>query len=288
MKISKQMNSSIIKFTAMCAAAMISASAFAAGVNIKGNGKIITRTQSVAAYDGIKVSRAIRVVVDDRTEGDAIIKADDNVMQYVVVENDRGTLVVGFDKRVNGVSNVNVEVHIPYCGRLSSLDASSASKIEVKTPIKGDRLSVDASSAAHINFVRADVGRCEIEVSSAASVTGAVKADNCEVDTSSASKAELALLAVTCTVETSSASKVTLNGEAGAVSFDAGSASKIDAGDLVAKSASAEASSGAGISVNSSDKLDARASSGGSIRYRGSSALSVSSRASSGGSISKY
>ena len=267
---------------------MISASAFAAGINLNGNGKIITRTQSIAAYDGIKASRAIRVVVDDRTDGDAIIKADDNVMQYVVVENDGGTLRVGFDKRVNGVSNINVEVHVPYCARLNSLDASSAAKIEVRTPIKNDKLSVDASSAAHINFVKADVTRCEIEVSSAATVTGAVKTDDCSIDTSSASKAEVAMLAVTCAVETSSASKVTLSGEAGAISLDASSASKIDAGSLTAINASADVSSGANITVNSSDKLDARASSGGSIRYKGSSTLSSTSKASSGGSIRQY
>lgn len=281
------MNNSVIRFTAICAAVMISASTFAAGINIKGNGKIITRTQPIAAYDEIRASRAVHVIVEDRTDGDAVIKADDNVMQYVVVKNDNGTLRVGFDDRVNGVSNINVEVRIPHCKRLRSLDASSAAKIEVKPTIKGDELQVDASSAANVNFTKADVKRCEIEAGSAATVTGAVKADECEVDTSSASKVELAMLAVTCTVEASSASRATLSGEAGAVSLDASSAAKIDAEDLNAVRASTEASSGASISVNSSDKLDARASSGGSVRYKGNAELTTASKSSSGGSIRK-
>ena len=281
------MNNSVIRFTAICAAVMISASTFAAGINIKGNGKIITRTQPIAAYDEIKASRAVHVIVEDRTDGDAVIKADDNLMQYVVVKNDNGTLCVGLDDRVNGVSNINVEVRIPHCKRLRSLDASSAAKIEVKPTIKGNELQVDASSMANVNFTKADVKRCEIETSSAATVTGAVKADKCEVDTSSASKVELAMLAMTCTVEASSASNATLSGEAGAVSLDASSAANIDAEDLNAVRASTEASSGASISVNSSDKLDAQASSGGSIRYKDHAELTTALKSSIGGSIRK-
>lgn len=282
------MNSRIIKLTAMCAAAMISASAFAAGINLKGNGRTVTRTRPVAAYEAIDASRAVYVVVEDRKGGDAIIEADANVMQYVVVEVSDGTLKIGFDKRVNEVSNVNVKVRVPYSDGLNSLEVSSAAKIHVEPAIKGDRLTVDAGSAGSVSIAKAEVERCSIDVSSAAKVTGAIKADRCEVETSSASNTELAMLAVTCTVESSSASKVTLSGEAGAVSFDASSASKIDAGELNARKASADASSGANIKVNSLRELDAKASSGGSIRYRGSADLALTSRASSGGSIRQF
>ncbi len=281
------MNNSVMKFTIMCAAAMISVSTFAAGINLKGSGKVITRTQPVAAYDAIEASRAVRVIVEERTGGDAIIEADDNAMQYVKVEVDGGTLKVGFDKRVNGVSDIHVKVRVPYCEGLNSLDASSAASIVVEPTIKGESLTVDAGSAAHVDFAKAEVTRCAIDVSSAAKVSGAVKSDRCEVEASSASNTELAMLTMACTVETSSASKVVLSGEAGIASLDVSSASKIDASELNARKASADVSSGASIKVNSSRELDAKASSGGSIRYKGPSTLALTSTTSSGGSVSR-
>lgn len=262
------MNNSVMKFTIMCAAAMISVSTFAAGINLKGSGKVITRTQPVAAYDAIEASRAVRVIVEERTGGDAIIEADDNAMQYVKVEVDGGTLKVGFDKRVNGVSDIHVKVRVPYCEGLNSLDASSAASIVVEPTIKGESLTVDAGSAAHVDFAKAEVTRCAIDVSSAAKVSGAVKSDRCEVEASSASNTELAMLTMACTVETSSASK-------------------IDASELNARKASADVSSGASIKVNSSRELDAKASSGGSIRYKGPSTLALTQTTSSGGSVSR-
>ena len=243
------MNNSVMKFTIMCAAAMISVSTFAAGINLKGSGKVITRTQPVAAYDAIEASRAVRVIVEERTGGDAIIEADDNTMQY-------------------GVSDIHVKVRVPYCEGLNSLDASSAASIVVEPTINGESLTIDAGSAGNISFTKAEVTRCAIDVSSAAKVSGAVKSDRCEVEASSASNTELAMLTMACTVETSSASK-------------------IDASELNARKASADVSSGASIKVNSSRELDAKASSGGSIRYKGPSTLALTQTTSSGGSVSR-
>ena len=281
------MNNSVMKFTIMCAAAMISVSTFAAGINLKGSGKVITRTQPVAAYDAIEASRAVRVIVEERTGGDAIIEADDNAMQYVKVEVDGGTLKVGFDKRVNGVSDIHVKVRVPYCEGLNSLDASSAASIVVEPTIKGESLTVDAGSAAHVDFAKAEVTRCAIDVSSAAKVSGAVKSDRCEVEASSASNTELAMLTMACTVETSSASKVVLSGEAGIASLDASSASKIDASELNAGMGWAAVSSGECFTVISARGLAANAGWGGATRYKGPSTLALTSTTSSGGSVSR-
>ena len=203
------------------------------------------------------------------------------------MEVDGGTLKIGFDKRVNGVSGIHVKVRVPYCEGLNSLDASSAASIVVEPTINGESLTIDAGSAGNISFTKAEVTRCAIDVSSAAKVSGAVKSDRCEVEASSASNTELAMLTMACTVETSSASKVVLSGEAGIASLDASSASKIDASELNARKASADVSSGASIKVNSSRELDAKASSGGSIRYKGPSTLALTQTTSSGGSVSR-
>lgn len=278
------MNTSVIKFTALCAAAILSFTTASAQKHIKGSGNIITRTMRIGSYDKIEANRSVRVVVEDRTDDKVVIKADDNVMPYVKVYIDDKTLNVTVDNKVRELTNITVDVTVPYDKRLRSLEVTGAAQIDAKATIECDELEIEATAAGKITFTKADVRRCGIETTSASYVAGAVKADLCSVDTSSASKTELALLAVTCAVDSSSASNVILSGEAGAVSLDASSAAKIDAEALVSRKASADVSSGARIKVNCTESLAADASSGGSIHYKGGARLSLM-EASSGGSV---
>lgn len=280
------MKNTIVMITAACAAMMLSFTAPAAETNIKGSGRIISRTQRIDnSYTAIDASRAVRVVMEDRAGDEVTIKADDNVMPYVVCKVEGKTLKAGIDGKFNSVSNITVEIIVPRNTRLQSLDASSASTIDIRCDIEGDKLLVDAGSAAKIRFAKADVNSCDIEVSSAATVSGAVKADACVIDTGSAAKATIALLAVKCSVDAGSASKVELSGEAGMLIVDSGSAAKVDAESLNARNVSVDASSGSSVKVNCLKKLNADASSGASVRYKGDCSTSIDK--SSGGSVKR-
>lgn len=255
---------------------------------ITGSGNIITRRVSIADFSRIETSRAVHLVVEKRSGREAIIEADDNIMPYVIVEVDGGCLNVGIDDDIKSLNNVTVKVTVPSDGNISAISASSASKVTVQAEIKTPKLMLDASSAANINIAKSDVGTCSIEASSAANVEGAIKADNCVIDMSSASDVNVALLAVKCDVTASSASSATLSGEAGDIDLSASSAAKIDAMDLNARNAAADASSGGSIKVTCMKSIDASASSGGSVKYAAKGDLDPELRhTSSGGSVKK-
>lgn len=255
---------------------------------ITGSGNIITRRVSIADFSRIETSRAVHLVVEKRSGREAIIEADDNIMPYVIVEVDGGCLNVGIDDEIKSLNNVTVKVTVPSDGNISAISASSASKVTVQAEIKTPKLMLDASSAANINIAKSDVGTCSIEASSAANVEGAIKADNCVIDMSSASDVNVALLAVKCDVTASSASSATISGEAGDIDLSASSAAKIDAMDLNARNAEAEASSGGSIKVTCMKSIDASASSGGSVKYAAKGDLdSELKHTSSGGSVKK-
>ena len=255
---------------------------------ITGSGNIITRRVSIADFSRIETSRAVHLVVEKRSGREAIIEADDNIMPYVIVEVDGGCLNVGIDDDIKSLNNVTVKVTVPSDGNISAISASSASRVTVETEIKSPKLMLDASSAANINITKSDVGTCSIDASSAANVEGAIKADNCVIDMSSASDVNVALLAVKCDVTASSASSATLSGEAGDIDLSASSAAKIDAMDLNARNAEAEASSGGSIKVTCMKSIDASASSGGSVKYAAKGDLdSELKHTSSGGSVKK-
>lgn len=88
------------------------------------------------------------------------------------------------------------------------------------------------------------------------------------------------------TADVSSGGSVTARGTADRQTVSVSSGGSYDGGDLACKAVAVEASSGGSATVHATDTLKATASSGGSVRYRGSPKV-VTPSASSGGSVSE-
>lgn len=160
------------------------------GKGIKGSGNIVTRTIDAPDFDRVDAARAVKVVITGKATDKITIQADDNIMEYVVVEAKGGRLTATIDKSVNNVSNADVTVTVPANGRIRALDASSASDIDAAI----------------------ETGTCTVEASSASKITLKGSAAECSIDMSSASKLSAAEFTVTdCSVDTSSAAKATVN-----------------------------------------------------------------------------
>ena len=255
----------------------------------RGSGRIITEKRTVPTdYRGIITSRAIKVTLEDRLDPTAIIRADDNVMPHIKIEDRNGVLEIKIDDSIKTINNVTAEVSLPKSEAISLLEAASASHINVNYTIKSSSLEIDAASAANINISKADVGNCEIEVASAANIRGSIIATSCEIEASSAANARLQILAGKCEADASSAAKIILSGEAGTLSADASSAADINAVNLkILNNGIANSSSGADIKIQAGKSLSANASSGGTVHYKSENDLNIHIKKSSGGSVRK-
>lgn len=146
-----------------------------------------------------------------------------------------------------GHHNVDVKVEVTFVS-LDKIKASSAADIESSSVIEGDMLEVDASSAADIHLK--------------------VKVKELRVDASSSAD-------------------IILSGTADSQNVDISSAADYKAFDLVSKEADVSASSAADANVNVTERLDASASSGASVRYKGNPDK-VKEHSSSGGDVEQY
>lgn len=128
----------------------------------------------------------------------------------------------------------------------------------------------------------------KLSASSAASIfsEGTLKAKEMEISSSSASSIEISVESTFLKVSASSAGEIDLKGKTVNLNVEASSAGEIDAYDLEAESVNANVSSGASIKTNATKALEAQASSGGSIRYRGDPQKAMTN-SSSGGSVKK-
>lgn len=175
--------------------------------------------------------------------------------------------------------SVRVEVTGTDAANVLTEVSGSYLKIHMKD---GNYRKVEAK--VYVTYVKVD----KLSASSAGSIfsEGVIKADNMEIDVSSAGSVEVQVDVKTLTVDASSAAEVELKGKTIELEAEASSAAQIDAYDLEASKVEADVSSGASMKINVLQDLQAHASSGGSIRYRGNPGKSITD-ASSGGSVRK-
>jgi hypothetical protein len=172
------------------------------------------------------------------------------------------------------------------------VEVSGAKLSDVITEVSGSYLKIhmregryrDRTVKVYVTY--ASLGK--LSASSAANIfhTGILKASSLELTTSSAGNIELQVDCGELESNASSAGQVEVEGKARVARYDASSAGQIDAYDLVAEDVSAEASSAGSVKLSVTKSLEANASSGGSIRYRGNPDQS-NTNASSGGSVRK-
>jgi len=166
------------------------------------------------------------------------------------------------------IQNVITEVSGSYL-KIHMRDGNYKGRVEVKVFVTYTQIEkLSASSAGNI-FSQ-----------------GVIKTSSLEVGSSSAGNIEIEVEAGQVDISASSAGEIEIKGTAKSLNADASSAGEIDAYDLEVESVEVEASSAGSVKVNVKDALNANASSGGSIRYRGNPSKSITN-SSSGGSVKK-
>lgn len=188
----------------------------------------------------------------------------------------------GIDVFLKKGSKESVRVEVSGTSLENVITELSGSYLKVHMRSGDYRGSVDVK--VYVTYVKID----KLSASSAGSIfsEGSIDADALELSASSAGNVDLTIKAGTVEVNASSAGEVELQGTANTLVAEAASAGEIDAYDLIAKKVEAEASSAGSIKVSVAEELDAHASSGASIRYRGNPNKSITN-STSGGSVKK-
>lgn len=219
-------------------------------------------------FDEIEVSQAIDAeIIKSETER-VVISAPENIINEILVDNSGGKLHIHYKPGIRVMNTSNVSAKI-YTKDFTKLIANSAAKIAVKD-----------------KFVQE---KTEIELSSAASITGDLEANNMELSVDSSSSFEGKIWAVDLDVDASSAASVSLSGKSKNATITSSSGSSISAENVVVENLKAEASSGASVEISATSKIDANASSGGSIDvHKKGNVASVNKEESSGGSVNVH
>ena len=205
-----------------------------------------TETRSLSSFKGIKVSQTIDAYLKKGDKESVRVEVTGGSPSDVVTEVEGSSLRIRMRDGRNFWSKVNVKVYVTYV-TLEKISASSASSVFSEGVIKTNHIDIAASSAANI---------------------------------------EVSLDANSVMVDTSSAGEVVLEGKSPQLEIEVSSAGDVDAYKLECEAVVANVSSGGEAKLSVSKELEAHASSGGDIRYRGNPSK-TNTHSSSGGSVKK-
>lgn len=223
-------------------------------------------TRSLSSFSEIHASEGVDVYIKKGNKEEARIVSESHDLDEVLTDVSGGRLKIHLEGTNH--RNIDVDVYITYTS-INAISASGAGSISSDGTIdaNGDDFEVDVSGAGDID--------ASIE-----------NADEVEVDASGAGDARLKIRANSLEVDVSGAGDVEVEGVVKKQDVEASGAGDYDGYDLESEEAEVEASSASSVKINVSKKLDARASSAGTVRYRGNPQY-VDANSSSGGSVRK-
>ena len=204
-------------------------------------------TRSLGSFKGVKVSQAIDVYLKKGDKESVKVVVSGAEVSDVVTEVEGTTLRVKMrDNMGNFFSKADVKAYVTYVN-IERISASSAASVFSEGVIKTNSIEIGASSAANV---------------------------------------EISLEANSATVDVASAAEVVLEGKSAKFEVKASSAGEVDAYKLECETVTASAHSAGDVKVSVSKDLEAHASSGADIRYRGNPSR-TNTHSSSGGSVKK-
>jgi hypothetical protein len=203
----------------------------------------------VSSFHAIQVSNGINLIIKQgNEEAVAVSGASPEITARIKTEVENGTLKIYFDNK--GWHDESTKKELKAYVSFKTIDALEANS------------GADASTDGNIN-----VSDLDISLSSGAGFNGTVTASKLDIDQSSGSD-------------------MTIKGKVSDLKITTSSGADFNGYDLASEICKANASSGSDIEITVNKELQADASSGGGISYKGSGAVTNVSN-SSGGRIKK-
>lgn len=245
------------------------------GIVLANENKIVMEARrSAMNFNEIEVSKAIRLIVEERTTGNIIVRAPQSVMPYVSLKVNDGTLYATLlsGTLISRNSNVVAEVYVPYNGKINEIKTSLAARVIVKPTISCNELDLDAESASVIE-VKASAKEVSIDASGASQIKAEMATDKLDIDFSGASLIDISGQVTVAEIEMSGAS--TLRAEklrAANLDLECSGASKAY---VLGIKCTTEASGASGVVVECLQLLNASASGASSIVYSGDCQVNI-------------
>ena len=207
------------------------------GKRIRGNGNIKIETRTATQFNSIDVSGSIDVYVKQDSVASIKIETDENLLEYVHVNNEGGTLEIHEEGGYNLKPTKSIKVYVSGPA-FKHFEASGACDIYSENKISsGEAVSINLSGASNVTM---------------------------ELNTPKVSAG------------LSGAGTIALKGETKELRIDGSGSTDIKCFDMMAENIYIEISGAGDAEVYASVKLDVHVSGAGTVKYKGNATVSQS------------
>lgn len=186
-------------------------------------------TRKFPEFTSIDVSGGIKLIMEKGTKHQADIEVENAKLEHLITEVKDNELRIYFKKNLLKWNNKHATVNLTFV-ELEALDVSSGCYVNTHSMIKAENFELDASSGTRV-ILELDATYVDVDIDSGTSVT--------------------------------------MTGRANKMIVDASSGTSLGAGDFECANVTVDADSGSSIKVWATESIQAEASSGSSITYRG-------------------
>ncbi len=121
------------------------------GKTIKGNGNVITKTRHTNNYDTVNVSGFFDVILVKGDEGKIQIKAESNLMDYIITEVNGDVLTIKLKNSVSINTKKGIYITVPFKD-LEEITLSGSGDVVGDDIITGKKLAVKLSGSGDIRL----------------------------------------------------------------------------------------------------------------------------------------
>jgi hypothetical protein len=202
-------------------------------IPITGSGSVVTQEEAITGFDKVDISYSFEANISQGDTFSVVIRADDNLVEYLQVIKEGDTLRIGLVPNPPNIrsATLQAEVTMP---ELTGLDMRGASHVTIPGFKSAQALVVDASGSSHLQ--------------------GDIQAGN-------------------VTFNLDGSSQAILSGSAQDVTIHASGSSEVDLSAFSVVDANVEAGGKSQVTVNVSGRLDVDASNASHVTYLGSPTL---------------
>jgi hypothetical protein len=149
------------------------------GKQVKGSGNVTSKTVQTGDYNEIKVVGSMDVHLERGGEGNIVVKTDDNLHEYVIIEVKDGALTVKTKKNTNLKTKNGIHVTVPFQD-ISSVSLVGSGDIDTKDVIKSNTFAINLSGSGDI-VLEVDAATLDTKLSGSGDMSISGKAENFEI-----------------------------------------------------------------------------------------------------------
>lgn len=237
------------------------------GAEAKGTVRTEAR-KSAMDFTSVEVSRFVNLIIENRSDGNIILRADSDIMPFLELSVEKGvfTACVSKNYKNKDLKDKVIEVYIPYNSRIESIYCDGTSTVKSQVRIKAPKLRVECLGVSKIK-ADFDAESIDIQCSGVSSIASDISAKKLKLECSGCSKAFLTGSVGTCEMEASGVSELCAEEfNAKELTLEVSGCSKARA---FAEKADVEASGSSKIHINCIEELKAHTEGMSEIKYSG-------------------